>query len=174
MADFQKAIGYVFVNEGSEYTDDPGDGGGPTKYGITLADLSRWRIMHYQQAATAQDVEDLTEEMAAAVAQEFYWNVLRLSEVTNQSIATAIMDMAFNSGNEQGTKFAQRAVGVTDDGDLGSDTLAALNGADPVNFFYQFVHEVQQFYVDIVLNNSSQMKFLNGWLNRSQRLITLL
>lgn len=174
MADFQTAIEYVLLNEGSEYTDDPEDGGGPTKWGITLDDLARWRQLQNQPVPTADDVQNLTKDEAISIYQEFYWKAQSLDDVTDISVATAILDMSVNLGNYKAAIFAQTAAGVAADGDLGSESLLAINKMDRINFFYLFIHQVQQYYVNIVLDHPGQIKFLNGWLNRSQKLVTLL
>jgi lysozyme family protein len=167
---FQAAVSYVIQNEGTEYTNDPDDAGGPTKFGITLEDLIRWR----KKPCTPDDVRNLTQDEAEQIYEAFYWNPMGLGQVSRPGIATAIMDCGVLDGIVTGARWAQVAVGVQADGHIGPQTIAALNSIDTGPFLAKFIPQVQDHYIDIVLAKPSQFKYLKGWVARSQRLLTLI
>ena len=77
MAKFNLAIGKILQHEGSRYTNHPADRGGPTKHGITLGVLKRYR----KGRTTAEDVKKLTVDEAKEIYKAKYWNPIRLSEI---------------------------------------------------------------------------------------------
>ena len=85
----------------------------------------------------------------------------------------SICDWTVNSG-AWGLKKAQQTLNelgynLVVDGIFGNKTLQALNTVD-VNKFLEIYHNKQRlFYNNIVKNNQTQKKFLQGWLNRVSR-----
>lgn len=71
-----------------------------------------------------------------------FWNPMRLGGIYSQDIANRVLDMGVNAGMRTAIELLQRAVntlmtattlppGLTVDGILGPDTMAAVNGVDP-------------------------------------------
>lgn len=169
MADFLTAVKYVIENESSEFVNDPDDLGHATKFGITQETLATFR----QLPVSVEDVKGLTEDEAKRIYEAFYWQPLGCYPLISQAVATAMLDCAVLDGVVTCAKWAQRAAGVSADGHIGPATQAALNAVDFRRFLATFIPEVQNHYVDIAIANPVQIKFLKGWLARSQRLITL-
>lgn len=177
MSDFAKALAYTLVNEGTTFTNDNKDRGGPTKLGITLKSLASYRERHSQPAPTAEDVEKLTEAEASNIYLEDYWDEMLLSAIADQEIATAIFDMSVNFGVKGCTHLIQHVVGLTGDkadGVMGPHTIDAVNRTPAKDFIFKFSQSVFDHYIDVVLNNPNQIKFLKGWAHRTQRLFSLL
>lgn len=125
----------VIAKEGSRYTNHPSDRGGPTKYGITQATLSRFR----RQPVSAEQVAALTEKEARQVYYQMFVSdpgfeqVLRLDE----SIAAELVDSGVMSGPARPTAWLQRALNalnqsgtlypdIAEDARIGPQTLSAL------------------------------------------------
>ena len=49
---------FIIEQEGTSYTDTPGDPGGPTRYGVTL---ETWRAFNHNPALTANDIRNFIE-----------------------------------------------------------------------------------------------------------------
>lgn len=174
MADFNTSVQYTLLNEGSTYTNNPADSGGPTKYGITLTDLGRWYAMHGRSVPNALDVKGLSQAEAIQIYQAFYWVPTGVEPITNQVVATAIFDMGVNLGIGKSVQIAQVAAGVKVDGKFGPMSIAAINVLVPEQFLAKFIIQVQVHYIEVVLANPARLVFLKGWLTRSQKLITLM
>lgn len=170
MASFWTAVTYVIQNEGTTYTDNPNDSGGPTKYGITQNDLARWR----KKPVSPDDVKNLTEDEAQQIYQAFYWLPMGCDLLNDQAIATAIMDCGVLDGIVTSVRWAQEIVKVSADGHMGPVSEAALNATDGKAFITGLVSLLTQHYQDIVAANPKDHEFLAGWLARSKRLYTLI
>lgn len=170
MANFDWSMKYLLQNEGEKYTDLPADAGGPTKFGITLGTLRDWQ----QGPTISWDVEHLSLDEATAIYRAKYWTPLMLDQVISPGAATAIFDTAVNQGLERATLLTQAAVKVTPDGKMGPATIKGINGVFSIVFLRELIPLVQNRYIDIVVADPTQVKFLRGWLARSQRLLTLM
>ena len=120
--DWNACLGFVLSAEGS-YSDNPLDPGGATNLGITLSTLSQWR----HTAVTKDDVRNLSTEEAAAIYRSIYWNASRCSDLP-AGVDLMIFDASVNLGNGRSARILQAAVGVTVDGSIGPETLAAVRG----------------------------------------------
>lgn len=163
------AIDYVLRNEGLTYVDAVDDRGGPTRYGITLVTLTRWR----GQQASAQDVASLTLAEARSIYRVRYWAPLRLGELADMGLATAVLDIAVLCGPSTAAKLLQRAVGAKGDGILGSRTLAATNTAPATETMQRLHQGLVAYLTAIAQRDATQAKWLPGWLQRARRMLTL-
>lgn len=173
MANFQESLVYTLVNEGSKFSNEASDHGGATKFGITLATLNNWHKTQNLPQATTDDLRDLSHDDAARIYESLYWAPLLLVNV-NQDIATALFDVCVNMGQGNCLKLAQKALGIVADGVIGQLTTSSLETIERKKFLASFIPLVQNRYIDIALNDSTQLRFLKGWLARSQRLLTLM
>lgn len=60
-----------------------------------------------------------------------YWDVVKLDNVKDQSIANLLMDIAFGSGPSIAAKSVQRVLKLKADGKVGPITVEAINKANP-------------------------------------------
>lgn len=168
---FDKAFEVLLKHEGTTYTNIPADSGGPTKYGITLRELSRYR----KTECTPDDVKNLGLEEAKDIYRVNYWKEMNLDQVRSEVIQTLLFDQGVLRGPQTATRFMQRALGFTGsdiDGQLGPKTWNAINNApSDAKLGALFMCEIQDSYVDIVVHRPSQIIFLKGWINRTQELI---
>lgn len=172
MSNFEQALAYTLVNEGG-YSDDPADSGGPTNLGLTLTDLREAGL-----PTTVEYIKQLTPEQAAPIYRQFYWNPLSLDQVTDNSISTAVFDIAVVRGIGMSAQLAQivcngYGAALAVDGAVGPLTLKALNTIGRKTFICEFEMHVASGFQRIVMDNPSQEVFLNGWLARARRLLQL-
>lgn len=170
---FAFALSYLFIDEGG-YTNDPDDSGGPTKWGITLKDLETF----LGQSATAADVESMTKDLAGEIYSKLYWLPMNLENLTNEAIATAVLDTCVLFGMGTGMIMAQKALNefgqkLDVDGINGSKTQASLNSAQPSQFIPAFKDQILARIEAIVEEVPKDEKFRAGWTNRANRLLTL-
>jgi len=154
MSSFDLAIPVVLRREGG-YTWDSADPGGETNFGIS------------KRSYPNLDIKNLTSAAASAIYKADWWDKYGYGRILAQSIATKIFDTAVNIGATMAHKVAQQATGVTVDGQLGPESIKALNDAvEPL-----LLHKLQDLqalhYRNIVAANPERGKFLNGWLNRA-------
>lgn len=157
MADFAQAISKTLVHEGGDtFTNDSTDHGGATKYGIS------------QTAYPDVDIRNLTEAQAQDIYRRDYWNRIRGDEISSQAVAENIFDTCVNMGVHGGSKLAQLSLGIEPaDGIIGSQSLQVINSADEELFLAKFALAKMRRYADLCTADSSQKKYLLGWLNRT-------
>jgi lysozyme family protein len=123
-----KCISKILISEGGTYTDGvhPYDPGGPTKWGITIADVR----MYIKPGATAADVKNLTMAQAVGVYIRIYWARVRGDDLLS-GVDYTVVDYGVNSGTGRAAKVLQAVLGIARDGRIGPATLAALALRDP-------------------------------------------
>jgi len=130
MTPFEKALKHTLGIEG-DYSDDPRDSGGKTRYGITEF---KARAFGYDG-----DMRSLPLELAKRIYKVDYWDIIRLDMVAELHEGTALemfdtgvncgvgipvkmLQRALNAFNRQATDYPDIAV----DGLIGHNTLSAL------------------------------------------------
>lgn len=157
----KEIIDGILQREGSAYTNAPGDKGGPTKYGITLATLKAWR----KTDVLPTDVQLLAEEEARAIYQHRYIIDPGFSHIADDALRVAVIDAGVNSGPGRATEWLQLALGVTPDGVLGVKTLGALDSADATEALRRFLLYRLK-HLAGMMKDKSQHQFAAGWLVR--------
>lgn len=117
---FDTAFERLLGHEG-KYSNNPADPGGATCWGVTEVVARR--------AGYTGDMRELSQSFAKQHVYRSYWDSVRCDELPD-ALRFDVFDGCVNSGGVQATKWLQRAVGTTDDGVLGSKTLAALAAAN--------------------------------------------
>lgn len=115
---FDRALALVLKHEGG-YVDHPRDPGGATNLGVTIGTLSDWM----GRPATKADVRALTKTSVGPIYRKNYWARVRADELPT-GVDYCVFDFAVNSGPKRAAMALQRAIGVADDGVIGSVTLA--------------------------------------------------
>ena len=121
---YDEALRRLLIHEGG-YTNDAADPGGPTNFGITIADYRRY----VKRDASAADVRAMKLDDAKTIYRSKYWGALRCDELP-AGVDYAVFDYGVNSGVSRAAKVLQRIVGVADDGAIGPKTLAAAQAHD--------------------------------------------
>ncbi len=169
MAEFEKSIEYILEIE-KGFVNDPDDHGHATNFGITQDTLARWR----KRPVSIEDVRTMDVTEAKEIYKAWWWNALDLDKISDQRVATALLDVGVNFGIVRSSKLVQQSVGAKIDGQLGPITQASINCLSRTIFLAKFIDVVQDFYVNIVIQDQTQLKFLRGWINRSQKMLSLL
>src|SRR5713226_5623081 len=89
---YPQAMVYIYADEGG-YSNDAGDPGGPTNYGITIHDVRTY----WKADATAQDVRNMPKDVAASIYQKHYADPLRYDDLP-AGVDYTILDYGINSG----------------------------------------------------------------------------
>lgn len=176
-------IDQILTEEGSAYTDNPADSGGPTKYGITQAALAAWR----GRAVTAADVQALTEDEARKIYLDTYYSRPGFASVATCSpaIAAKLTDAGVNVGTGTAATWLQRALNVLNeqgkaysdipaDGKIGPVSIAALaaflrmRGQQGEHVLLEAINCLQgAYYIGLAEQRQKDEAFIYGWiLNR--------
>jgi lysozyme family protein len=166
MADVAAAVDFILKQEDAAMsgiiTGSPNDRGGRTRFGIP----EKWH-----PTLTATGFFDGMEREAALVVAEGilsqqYASPLLLAKISSQAIATALLSMAVVEGKTQAITLLQRAAGCADDGTMGPQTLAKVNGENPHSMMDQFALYQRAYFQRLAANDPTQLKWVHGWLNR--------
>jgi lysozyme family protein len=173
---FLRAVELVLDQEGG-FVNDPLDPGGATNMGITISTLSRYRTRKagYPITCTVTDVMNLTRDEAIAIYHLFYWKDVRLDNlIPYENLAVAVFNQGVLRGPITVIKNLQKVVGATQDGVLGSVTAGRIKTYGANLTLREFLQVSEHAYIDVVINRSTSIKYLHGWLNRVHQLWDLL
>lgn len=155
MADFNLAVQKTLVHEGG-YVNNPHDKGGPTKYGITQADMP------------GVDMKSITTDQAVTYYTANYWKSL-YSQINSQSLAEKLFDMGVLFGVKTAVRLLQitmqNEISIVSDGVFGEETLADVN-QESEDLLARYRTTLIQHVVNIVNHNPEDGVFVNGWVNR--------
>lgn len=152
MMDFDTAFNTLLKHEG-DYSNHRSDPGGKTRYGITEA-VAR-------EVGYRGDMRELPIDLAKRIYKSRYWDAVRAEELP-AAIRYAVFDAAVNSGPRQAIRWLQRAVGATDDGIIGPQTLAAVRAADPEQLVRRVLAQRLRFMTEL----PNWPAFGRGWARR--------
>lgn len=119
--EFARSLQKVLVHEGG-YVNHPKDPGGATNQGVTQRVYDAYRVSIKQ---AKRSVREMTNAERDNIYRTRYWNLIRGDDLPS-GVSYVVFDGAVNSGVSQSVKWLQRALGVTADGIIGTDTLTAI------------------------------------------------
>ena len=145
------------------------DTGGATAYGITIPTL---KAAYAAGVVSHADVCKLTQSEAKAIYRKNFWERYGWGEM-EWPVCMMCLDCSINHGG-----FAwilQRAAVECGqrpkvDGKFGPQTFTALKACRPVSLAAAIVRQRKAYYEKIVVRDSSQKVFLNGWLRRNNEM----
>jgi lysozyme family protein len=108
-------------NSPTNFSNDAHDPGGKTMCGIIQREYDAWRK---HQNLPARDVRLLTEDEGHAIYQQNYW--LPECPQLPQGLDMQYFDEAVNTGTSEATKVLQHILGITADGEWGTETDEAV------------------------------------------------
>ncbi|WP_144394092.1 glycoside hydrolase family 108 protein [Pleionea sediminis] len=165
MALFDICYEKTILNEGGyKLHKVPFDRGGLTYAGISQKYHPDWRGWEY---VTSEHNQTHLMPLVKEFYQNKFWNVIKGDYIDSQEMADTIYDFAVNAGCRTAIKLSQIVVGCTPDGIVGPNTLNALNSFHPEIFLSNYALAKVQRYMEICKRDTTQSKFLLGWLNRS-------
>jgi len=121
----EPALAKVLEHEGG-YTNHPADPGGPTNFGITIADYRKY----VKADARAADVQAMRLDEAKAIYRAAYWDAMRCDELP-AGLDYATFDYGVNSGVGRAVRVLQRLLHMADDGRMTDTVIAAVDQRDP-------------------------------------------
>lgn len=163
------------VVEGRDYTNDPKDSGGATKWGVT------------EQLARQDCYSGDMRELCAARAHDVYvrqvWEKIKGDDLLSLSpeCSAILFDVAVHMGNGRAGAFLQRALNVFNDRESRWDDITVDGGIGPVTLstFAEYLKQrdasvmfktldamATMKRVSIAENREKDEKFVYGWLRR--------
>lgn len=184
MSDFEKAYKKTLSVEGG-YANVSGDRGGETYKGITRIFYPAWMGWPLIDAAKAAGrfphnlkESTLLEVLVEKFYRDEFWVKYRISMIQSQAIAEEVFDTAVNCGQKTAIRFLQEALNLCNkneaiqpdisvDGAIGPTTAKKVNNfpANRLNILFGVMNLLQgEYYLNICRRDSSQEKFLHGWV----------
>jgi lysozyme family protein len=174
----------IVAREGG-YVNDRDDPGGATNYGVTIHTMRRLRLdLDGDGVITPADVRRLTRAQAIEIFLEHYFNRPLIAELP-PALHASVFDMYVNAGSNA-VKILQRLLaemgyGVTVDGALGPQTLAAVRAAyraSPDHLADAYGIARRNYYFRIADRRVASRKFARtraggkgGWIVRAEDFI---
>ena len=170
----QRIIDGILEREGSDYTNDPHDSGGETRWGITSRTA---RSYGYDGP-----MQDLDRETAFTIYEKIYWHSVRGDDLAavSEPLAEEVADTAVNCGVTTAVKFLQRSLNALNkrgelyadvevDGIMGSATLAAVRAyrhtRPEMAVLVRTLDCLQgAHYVELSERREKDERFLYGWM----------
>jgi lysozyme family protein len=169
MANFDLFLPMLLRFEGG-FVDDPVDPGGATNKGITLKTFTGSARNLLGVEPTLDRLKNLTDDQAGVIYKALYWNKIRGDEIGSQNLANIVCDFYVNAGSHA-TKLLQSILNqmggnLTIDGEIGPTSIQALASVDQGEVYRQYKQGRIAYYRNLVQEQPSLVRFLNGWLNR--------
>lgn len=165
---FEKCLQIILKFEGG-YSNVSADHGGTTYRGIIQREYDRYRKL---KGLELQSVINMSSDEMREIYYENYWLASNADKML-APLALVHFDTAVNSGIKQATLFLQRNIGVVADGIVGEKTLsaiAAITNDQIKNTVYNYIDQRSKFLIKLVLDDNSQIIFLDGWMTRVRKL----
>ena len=155
---FDKCLEMLLSHEGG-FVNHPEDPGGITNLGVTKKVYDEWT----GRESTEQEMRDLTPDDVAPIYKKNYWDRVKGDSLPS-GLDWACFDWAVNSGSGRPAKAVQRAVGATQDGAIGPQTLGLIMEKDPEEII-NYVYGVRQ---DLYKSLKTFETFGRGWTRRNK------
>lgn len=138
---YNQSLQLVLKDEGG-YSNVPGDNGGPTNFGITLADYRKY----ISRTGTAKDVKNMSLDEAKSIYKSKYWDALSCDSLPS-GVDYTCFDYGVNSGLGRPRKALQRFKSLT-----GTKLIDAIND-ERVSFLR-------------AIGKGHNAQFMKGWMRR--------
>ena len=148
LGNFDKCLDMALKHEGG-YVNHPNDPGGETNLGISKRSYPR------------EDIKGMTRKRAGEIYKRDYWDAVS-GDLLPSGIDYVAFDAAINSGVSRGAKWMQRAVGVTQDGRIGPETIKACFECDAINV----INRACTYRLSFLQNLNTWGSFGRGWQRR--------
>jgi lysozyme family protein len=123
---YDACLARLLAHEGG-YTNNSADPGGPTNFGITIADYRKYVM----PSATPADVKAMSLADAKRIYRARYWDALRCDDLP-AGVDYAVFDYGVNSGIGRAAKVLRRCLALpADRARIADDVVAAARTADP-------------------------------------------
>jgi lysozyme family protein len=152
---------------GATETNDPSDSGGRTKYGISeKAHPDLWAD------------GDVTHEEASTTYRKVYILAEKFHLIKDETLKHQVVDFGVPSGPDRAARMLQQVVGVPIDGEIGPQTLKAIENYPAGKLFgtevpgrvllnLAFRNARVMYYATLAKRRPKDLKYLLGWINRA-------
>lgn len=171
MADFKHVIPFIKKAEGG-WVNDPADTGGETNKGIT------YKVWCTVFGTSNHDrFMKMSDEDWGAIFKPLFWDVMLGDGINSQRIADMIVDWVWGSGKHypecdiQDILIHTFGQHITEDGNFGPATIAAINAVDEQKEYDAIVAKRFWYLDQIVKAHPTNQRFIKGWQNRMNNLI---
>jgi len=155
-SNFQQSIDAMLVSEGG-FSNNPKDPGGMTNRGVTKTVWEGWT----GHDATEQTMRNLSTADVTPLYKKKYWDAVQ-GDALPSGVDYCVFDTAVNSGAGRAIKLLQQTVGVTEDGFLGPNSLAAILVSDVGSLIDKYCAARNEFLQSL----STFDTFGKGWTRR--------
>ena len=155
-SNFDKAIVALLISEGG-FVNNPKDPGGMTNLGVTKTVWEGWT----GHDATETTMRNLSTSDVTPLYRKKYWDAVQGDNLP-AGLDYCVFDTAVNSGAGRSIKLLQRSIGVTEDGFLGPNSLAAILVSDVGSLIDKYCDARNEFLQSL----STFETFGKGWTNR--------
>ena len=169
MADVKKLAPFILKWEGG-FVNDPDDLGGATNMGVTMATYKVYCKRKGRPEPAIDDLKHLSNDEWIDILKSLYWDKWKADQIKSQSVANILVDWVWASGN-YGIKIPQELLGVTADGIVGKNTLAAVNNYPSQHELFDKIRQARLDHIDrICKSRPVNEKYRRGWCNRINNL----
>ena len=155
-SNFQQSIDAMLVSEGG-FSNNFKDPGGMTNLGVTKTVWEGWT----GHDATEQTMRNLSTADVTPLYKKKYWDAVQ-GDALPSGVDYCVFDTAVNSGAGRSIKLLQRSIGVTEDGFLGPNSLAAILVSDVGSLIDKYCDARNEFLQSL----STFDTFGKGWTRR--------
>lgn len=166
---FERAVAKTIEREGGPNTVED-DKGGTTNYGIS----QRFLQSVSDGPVTNAFVLGLSYSDALEIYRKYFWYAPKIHKIPSDTLREVVFDQAVNRGpgstvkNLQAALKAQTGIPLVGDGIIGQRTIAAVHACEDLDeLVMEFVYQCQISYVRICKADPTQLKFIEGWINRT-------
>ena len=122
-----------------------------------------------EKASVALYNDDNLVELVGKFYKANYWDAMRLDEINSYQKQAEMFIFGVNAWCKNAIKAAQKVVGVTMDGILGANTLAAINAYNEASFDKDYDRAEIAYYRAIISANPTLARYERGWINRAEK-----
>jgi lysozyme family protein len=160
---FDQCLAWLLAHEGG-FVNHPDDPGGMTNKGITARVYSQWLAdaMDVDAEITEEVMRNIPDAHVEYIYRQEYWNRVAGDKLP-AGLDWFVFDWAVNSGVGRSARTLQKIIGVTADGGIGPQTLAAVASHDPDVLIEDMYHRRQAFYERLKTFET----FGAGWTRRN-------
>lgn len=156
----QYAFKLIIELEGDEYTNDPSDSGGETKYGIIKEVYEKYLD---KNGLDNKPVYHMTLNEALSIYESNYWKPMKCDFIRSP-LSIFLFQFGVNCGIRNSIMLIQKYFRLQADGIIGPNTLKILNTTPNI---LDIVEDIQtEYYDSICVKYPKNIKFKKGWYNR--------
>jgi len=166
---FAKALAHVLEMEGG-FSNDPYDPGGPTNRGITLDVYASFKNETVDAASRPRLISELKripDDVVRTIYRQRYFNPAACPVFT-APLALMHFDAAVNHGVGAAVRMLQSVAGVSADGEIGPETLAAIGTRSLSDLLDDYAEARRSRYRAL----PHFWRFGRGWLKRVDETLT--